>query len=311
MTLSPRLIPLLATALAGACAHGPPPLRSTVLEIEDSGAGLKAYVRATVAGEKMRMLLDTGAPHSVLPAHVVSARRLKRRTSAADLQIVDANGRLVTLGVAVDVPVRFDGDNGQVALDFLVNPTWVGDEAILAPHELLRRGWAMTIDLEHGALRLDPEAEALRRLGEQGSLREVDFRACREEGLFNNIHRVVTASINGVPAEMLLDTGSTRTVLARNNPALPSMAQIVGRVGSAQGVVSAGQGLLVDAVPVELAGTAFALPVLVLPASQTCWKGALGADLLRHCTMVWGWSSLWIHCRAPAAVADQASAGPR
>jgi len=299
---SRRLAPLLATllaTLAGACAHGPPPLRATRVEVEDSGHGPRPFVRAMVAGKPLRLLLDTGATHSMLPASFVEAQRLRRRTSAADVELVDSNGHRATLGVAVDVPIQFEGEPTPTTLDFVVNPAPGWEEAILAPHELLRRGWAMTVDLERGELRLDPEDVALRRLGERGPARRVDFRTCRDEGLFNNIHRVVTASINGVPAEMLLDTGATRTALSRNNPALPSMAAASGRRGTSAGISSTGQGLLVDGVPVEFGGAAFVTPALVLAASQSCWEGAIGADLLRHCTMAWGWSTLWMACRPP------------
>ena len=56
----------------------------------------------------------------------------------------------------------------------------------------------------------------------------------------------------------------------------------------------------VDDVPVVFSETSFVLPLGVQPASMPCGKGALGADLLRHCTLVWGWSSLWAACHAPA-----------
>jgi hypothetical protein len=52
-------------------------------------------------------------------------------------------------------------------------------------------------------------------------------------------------------------------------------------------------------VPVEVAGSGFVLKVLVHPTSRDCERGALGADLLRHCAIVWGWDDLWLACRPP------------
>jgi hypothetical protein len=98
---------------------------------------------------------------------------------------------------------------------------------------------------------------------------------------------------------MLVDTGASRTVLARNNPALPSMLSVKGRHETTTAMTSKGQGFLVDDVPVVFSGTSFVLPLSVQPASMSCGKGALGADVLRHCTLVWGWSSLWAACHAP------------
>jgi len=297
---SPRpVLAALVAALASACTHGPPPLRATRLDVEHTGHGVRPYVRATVAGEPVRLLLDTGAPHSLLSARLAKARRLPLRTRAADLYVVDAHGTLSRLGVLPDVPILFDGEASPTALDFLMNPASGPDDGILAPQELLRRGWAMTIDLDREELRFDPEPVALERLAARGPRLEVAFRSCPEEGLFNTVHRVIQATVNGVPARMLIDTGAMRTTLARNNPALPSMRAAVGRQGTTGAMVSTGQGLLVDDVAVAFAGASYVVPALVLPASQNCWEGLLGADVLRHCAMVWGWSSLWLACRPP------------
>jgi hypothetical protein len=92
----------------------------------------------------------------------------------------------------------------------------------------------------------------------------------------------------------------SRTVVARNNPAVPSMIRKVGRIGDVGGMHSTGKGLVVPAVPIVFSDTPFQVPVLVSPEAPRCWQGAIGADLLRHCTLVWGWSSLWAACRSPA-----------
>ena len=99
---------------------------------------------------------------------------------------------------------------------------------------------------------------------------------------------------------MLVDTGASRTVLNRNNPALSSMMAVKGDRGQVLAVSSTGQGLLVQDVPVVFSETSFVLPVLVHPASQPCAEGAVGADVLRQCTLVWGSKSLWVACRPPA-----------
>jgi hypothetical protein len=248
----------------------------------------------------MTLLLDTGALRSVLPAEFARKHNLARRSSVTDLHMLDANGNITVAPVLPDVPVQFEGESAGT-LDFLMYPSGETAEGILAPQDMVRPGWALVIDLEREELRYEPEEGALKRLGgEPSPLREVDFHRCLDEGLFERAHRVVSTSINGVPAEMLIDTGASRTVLARNNPALPSMLSAKGRLGTTSAMTSKGPSLLVDDVPVVFSETSFVLPLGVQPASMPCGKGALGADLLRHCTLVWGWSSLWAACHAPA-----------
>jgi hypothetical protein len=303
MTCPRSLLLSLVMASAGACASSPPPFRSTKLLMErtESG-GLRPFVQATVAGQPIRLLLDTGATGNVLPAAFARAQRLRTGTSGHDSIVVDVHGNRTTLSSLPNVPVQFEGAAKSIPLDFMMNVSSGIDEGVLAPQELLRPGWAMTIDLEREELRFDPEEIALGAVSQRGTARvQLEFGRCLDEGLFNRLHRIVTATVNGVPAKMLVDTGATITGLSRNNPALPSLARAVGRRGAAGGMTSTGQALVLEDVPVEFAGIAFVVPAVVFPASSQCWQGALGADLLRHCTIVWGWSDLWVTCRAPSS----------
>ena len=67
--------------------------------------------------------------------------------------VIDATGRHTRMTQLANVPVLFDGAAAPVPLDFLQNPAAAAAEPILVPQELLRRGWAMRIDLERGELR--------------------------------------------------------------------------------------------------------------------------------------------------------------
>jgi aspartyl protease len=160
------------------------------------------------------------------------------------------------------------------------------------------------IDLGHGKLTYEPEESALERLRKDASapLHELDYSRCIHEGFFERNHRAVSATVNGVPAKMLIDTGASRTALARNNPALQSMLSREGNRGMTAAATSTGQNLLIDDVAIVFSETSFALPVIVHPVSSQCWQGAIGADLLRNCTLVWGYSSLHAACHAPARV---------
>lgn len=284
----------VAVAAALACASAPPPAPHRMqLILEDSQGGVRPLVRATVAGEPVMLLVDTGAIRSILPAEFVRAHQLRRWPASTDEEMKDVNGRVVWMSILPGVPLQFEDESRPLPLDFILNPVANG-EPILVPQTLLGRGWVMVIDLERGELRYEPQAEALRRLGEEGTaLQELRYSGCGD-----GAHRVVRATVDGVASDMLVDTGASRTTLARNHPALRSMQSRLGDRGTVTAVTSRGDALLVDQVPIGFAGTNHVLPVLVHPVSGDCWKGLLGADVLRHCTLVWGWSSLWAACRA-------------
>jgi hypothetical protein len=306
MTWSRRLCTSATLLLVTGCMHRPPPpLRVTDLVVQDTPRGIRPYVRVNVAGQPLLMLLDTGAAQSILPAEFARKHNLPKGSQASGEHVIDANGSLTYMPLLPNVPVRFEGEATSGTMDFLMNPAPDRGEAILAPQDLVRPGWAVVIDLDRAELRYEREEAVLRRLGGDGSpLRKEEFGRCLiSEGPFYRNHRVVSTTVNGVAAEMLVDTGAERTVLARNNPALPSMMSAKGDRRVSAAVTSTGQGFLVVGVPIEFAGTAFLQPVVVLPASQRCGTGLLGADVLRSCTIVWGWSSLWVACHSPLGLA--------
>ncbi len=290
---------LIALALS-ACVHAPPPVRELVLEPGGDSVGPRPFVRAKVAGVELRLLLDTGAPENLIPAALARSRRLRTAGDGHSILLMDANGTQVTLVKAPGVPVLLPGADRPAAVDFYLQPA---GEGVLAPQTLLAPGWAMSIDLERHRVRFDPQEEALAALaaGSRPIPPPVPSRGCMQEGIFSRAHRVVQAKVNGVPVEMAIDTGAQRTTLTRNNPALASLASAMGRPGGVSGLNSTGHGLGLEDVPVEAGGARFSMAVLVVPASSPCWHGVLGTDLLRHCSMVWGWDDTWLECQVPGA----------
>ena len=290
-----------ASVLGSACAHPPPALHSTRLLVENTGGGYLPFVRAKVAGHPILLLFDTGAVRSILPEGFVREHKLWARSVSYADGYQDANGQIVWMPSVPNVPVQFEGEPGG-SLDFVMSPSADASWGILAPHHLLRPGSALVIDLGREELRYEEEEAAVKRLAaEAAPLREMDFHRCLIEGFTERSHRVVSITIDGISTELLLDTGASRTVLARNNPALASMLKRKGAYRTTTAIASTGNSLLVEDVPIEVSGTSFVLPVFVSPASQVCGRGALGADVLHHCTLVWGWNSLWAACRTPPA----------
>lgn len=262
---------------------------------------VRPFIRAHVAGKPLMLLVDTGAVQSMLPASFARANGMRTAPSASDAHTVDANGRMTRMPILPDVSVQFEGASGVARVDFLMNPSAPDDEAILAPQDLVAPGWALVIDLDRAELSYEAEEAALEAASAGGArLREVDFSRCLHEGLWVRTHRFVPMTVNGIAAKMMIDTGAERTSLARNHPAIPSMVAMMGQRGTVVGVASRGQKFVVDEIPLVFAETPFVASVQVLPASSPCGHGAVGADVLRRCTIVWGWSSLWAACRGLA-----------
>ncbi len=309
MSWSKRILALAVAASCSACAHRPPPpLHTARLVVQRGAAGMRAYVKARVAGRPVLLLLDSGACQSIVPVNLLRGKGLEVGYGGG--WYTDANGTLFPTVSVSDVPVQFDGESAGGTMDLLATNALSDPETgIIAPQDLVRPGWALVIDLERGELSYELEEAALKRLGDGQPLRPTKAHSCLAEGLFEKCHRIVSTRINGIPAKMLVDTGAVTTALARNNPALPSMAAVVGNRGRTEGMASKGQHLMVDGVTIEFSEIPFRVPAMVLPASQTCWQGAIGADVLSHCTLVWGWDSLWAACRT-SSQAKPPGAGP-
>ena len=295
---------VVISAIGATCAHGTPPVLHTtrLVVVHTASGGFRPFIRAKVAGETVPLLLDTGAIRSFLPASFARRHSLPTRESrASDAQFIDANRNIRTMAVLPNVPVQFEGETTGGTLDFYLNPSDPADEGILAAQDLVSSGGALVIDLGREELRYEPEDAALARVRAESPvpLREVDLQRCLLDGFFERAHRIVSTRINGVQARMLIDTGASRTVLTRNNAALSSMMAMKGDRGQVLAVTSTGHGLVVQDVPIVFSETSFVTTVLVQPVSQPCYEGALGADVLRQCTIVWGAKSLWAACRPP------------
>jgi predicted aspartyl protease len=290
------LLRVLACAvLAAAGVQAAPGLRYTRVIVQERDGAVMPMVRATVAGRQIDLLLDSGAIRSILPASFVKAAGLTPYPSGG--QFTDANGARALVMDLPPLAVLFDGAETPATLGFAVGS---GGLAILALRDLLEPGWALTLDLEHEALRLDPEEVALARPRDSPAKRwKLPFRQCRGESASDKTHRVVYVNVNGFASAMLVDTGASRTALFDDHPAGRSIAQMPATPMEIVGAGSTGgSGTTVDALPVTFVGMTLKLKTALIPGKQSCGHGLLGADVLRHCVLVWGQSALWASCHA-------------
>ena len=275
-------------------------MRESQLTIEDRrDGGAHVMIRATVDGEPVDFVLDTGAFESTVPWSFAHRHGLSMSPDPSR-RLIDAHGKAIAFTEARSVPVLFEGETSPARLDFLV----ADGPPLLAPQSLVRRGWALVIDLRGKALRYQREDDALRQLRADPAtpVRELDYHRCLLEGLLENGHRVVDTIVNGSEVPMLIDTGADHTVLFRNSPALKTMADKRGRITQVAALNSVGRMLFVEDVPIDFAGAKFVTALLVEPARSLCGQGVVGVDLLRQCTLVWGSNSLWAACRPTAPI---------
>jgi hypothetical protein len=297
---------ILSCAALAACAHHElDALHRTPLHVEDHEGAAMPLVHATLAGRDTWLIFDTGATQSMAPIGFVKASGLRPK-KYGNMYGGSSNYQTI-LQVIPDVPVQFEGEAESSSMDFLFGSFLPDGMGLFAPQSLVSSGQALTIDMVNGELRYDPEDVALRRLREAGlPVREVAFRHCKNEGWGDKAHRLVEIAVNGVPSWVLLDTGSTRTALTSDNLAIDSMKGTKNHKSEFMDFTSSRtSSLKVDDIPVTFAGTTLKLQTTLLPSSSlkgrqeiSCGQGALGADFLRHCRIVWGSSSLWASCRA-------------
>ncbi|HUJ28510.1 MAG TPA: retroviral-like aspartic protease family protein [Myxococcales bacterium] len=282
---------LIAPLAVAACLHRPPPsLHSAELVVQRVDGSVRAFVRATVDGEPLALLVDTGAVRSVLPTAFARRHGLGQAARDVDERMIDAHSNVRRVQLASRVPMQFDGEPVGT-LDFVVYASDDIPYAILAPQDLVRPGFALVIDLGAGRLHYGRE--------EQQPSPAIAFRGCAGEGPLERNHRVIDVTVNGGKAQLLLDTGASRTVIASSHQAAQSMLDVQRRRSTTRSVTSESDAILLHGVQLDVAGAAFVTSVVAEPIPPGCWDGVLGADVLSSCTIVWGWSALWLSCRAP------------
>jgi predicted aspartyl protease len=295
---------LVASAFAGACAHGPPPFHAVDLVVLRDHGQTRPLLKVKVDGEPMTLLVDTGATENFLSADFARQHSLVPLSSDVARPVRDANGKVIRMRVLPGVLVQFEGAPATVGLDFRLresNETISGADGILAPNSLIRSGWGLVIDMGYEQLRYEEEASALQELNREGRrAAKVEYHRCPGESFLDAGHRVVAVWVNGVRADMMVDTGAAGTVLYRDNPAIPSMLARVGAKGTSTALNSRSASLRLDDVPIQFSDALVSIPVAVSPARSECAEGLLGADVLSRCVLLWGSSDLWVACRNPS-----------
>jgi len=270
-------------------AAAPPPRRAA-LRYDVAGVAPLPFVRGTVGREATWMLLDTGAATHVATAAI--ARRAGLRVSGAGDDIDDhAEGTLSSTRADL-AQVSIEGWGKLPAGKLLVIEqdsaslaTKANVGVFLSPQRL-EEGRIVILDLRVAEMRTGDELDVQRTL----ATRAKDplgqgVRSC--SGVF-----VVAARIDGQSADLLLDTGATRTALYETAPAGKLLApratksNLNGESPSGKVASRTVRGVRIEAADwqttsdVELIGGA--------PPEGCAADGVLGFSALRSCVIVFG-----------------------
>jgi hypothetical protein len=268
------------------------------IEFEAKKAGTKAFpfpfVEGTVAGQKTRFLLDTGAAVHAIDASLAAAAQLGSPAKATSITI-DGWGALPEHAVVVrELPalLRTHGIGGVIAPQLLAESP---DQAVV-------------VDLVNRQLRIRPKSTSSSELADLGTnLSGASRKPCPadSDGIAGRA-LAVDATVDGEPTHLAIDTGASRTMLLEGSKAGARAAgrPVLGRsvvAGAASDVATS----IYGAVPFTVGAWSSPLDVGVGAGHrppQCGAEGRLGMDVLQQCAIAMTSDELLVACRAPAPV---------
>lgn len=292
-----RFRALLAASLVAAALTSAPQAAERVLTLQYS-ADLAAIgfpnpiLRATVNGQSIAFLIDTGASVHTVAKWFVTAAHL--RSTAAGSTLRGSTGAIAQARDAAPFQVTTRDGNaldvrGAAVVDF---PQIFADQHIaglLSPQMLAPAGQAAVLNLRAPSLTFAPIGTAVASLGVPAAGAIAGTHICPTQGNTPGRLYAVPVTVAGIDADMTVDTGATETTVAstRIARALAARASNNGRVQGIGGDTQTAQ--TVDGVTVVRAGTARKITLTLGGTTDGCGPdGLLGMDALRGCTLVLG-----------------------
>jgi hypothetical protein len=259
---------------------------------------LVPVVHATIADHPTLLLVDTGAYDHILHGwfvHVLQEGEAATKSEA----VVDHAARSVSVERWSSLSFAIDGWSPLAPIkpavlgDENLGPRAIGIGGILSPQRLATAGRAVALDFPANEMAEVSEAAATARLGAHGSFLGV-ATSC------DGAHYVLAATVEGKPAQLIVDTGSFTTDLkASSSPgrALAGRSSIAREIYTVGGPVETR--VLSDA-ELKAGQLSTKLDVRVVSdrtrASRCPHDGVLGMDVLRACVLVMDASRMRIAC---------------
>jgi hypothetical protein len=299
---APRAGPLAAAAAPDTGAPGP----GAALRFELNGRRFPSpLINAIIGGRPTTLLVDTGATHHVVAAWLATELSL-RLTSAGDAA-TDHAGKAIPVARLEDASFSLPGWGAAPVPVQLVIPVpdileRMGIGGFLAPQALSSEGRAVVLDLRAGSMTDVPIDEALRRLGASaGAATLTALRACGD-GSVEGTQLVAQATIEGIAAEVKIDSGATHSSLFADRGVgkrLSGRAQSSTSAYAASGryTVPTLQGAQFKLGAFEITADVDILPKT--PKSPCASDGYLGMDVLRSCVLVLAGNRSALRCLGP------------
>lgn len=273
--------------------------------------------KVTVGGVQTLALIDTGANSHIVTGWLAKKAKLKT-VSMGDVG-VDHVGHSLETRRAPHPHIVIDGWGELVDTETLVTDvpdaiTNLGIGMFVSAQQLATHDTPIILDLQERELREStgaPDvAEAIRGLAK---LTAKPVRACiDDDSAVPSRAFVVSGRIDGNAAELLLDTGSTRTDLLAVTPAgqalLPKTRPNNEPVVAASGLVTSGtvRGALVEIGDVH---RTIDVDVLAGKLDPSCTRdGVLGMDVLSACVLVFQTNDVQVYCRETPGIGAPALA---
>jgi predicted aspartyl protease len=259
-------------------------------------------LRATVNGQVVWFLMDTGASVHTLATWFVTAAHLA--THASDMTLVGSTGASAKARETGTFQLQMrDGTpfaiHDAVVVDF---PAVFADQKIaglLSPQLLAPEGQATVLNLQTPSIGFGPFSAAAAALGITPTAATAGTHVCPGEDPSRTVRSYgVAVTVAGIPADMTADTGATSTAVAstRIQRALAARAQANGEIQGVGG--EAQKAKTVAGVTVVRAGVARKADIVLSGATGvSCgMDGLLGMDALRGCTLVLGKTTMAWSC---------------
>ena len=254
-------------------------------------------VYGTVAGERVLMVLDTGASSHFVAGWFARKIHLPLR-SLGDVGTDHVGAEIAAY--RIDKPELTIEGWGALpegpALATEVPPDFekLGIGAFVSPQQLLSEdeGGAMELDLAHGELRTSSWGPAAGSAAAAVLIEPGTARRCEDDGPGGGLAFVVPAAIAEERVRLLLDTGAQRSDLLASSEAGRKLAAGSVPVGDPLFAVSGriiGRQLRGTAVRAGSVAKTATVNLVEGTADATCPRdGVLGMDVLRRCTLVFG-----------------------
>jgi hypothetical protein len=224
-------------------------------------------LRATLSGQQVWFIIDTGAGVHVFASWFVSAARLEPRQTPGT--VTGSTGESENhLAMVESTVLRLEGDRELKLREAVILelPKIFAEQRIaglLSPQLLAGPHSAAVLDLRVPKLRFEPFDTAVDAFKREHRVISTGSRACRNpESPFENRQYAASIRVNDIDGTMLVDSGATGTVAFPNSRATINLT--IG--GAAPGCGS---------------------------------DGLLGMDALRQCVLVLGDTFAWF-CDAPS-----------